>query len=201
MRKAPKHCGDPALSPPPSAVPSRRVRRRPCAGITLLELLVGLGLSALLLTLTVSALGGLSARNIRVTVVNNLAGYLNYARSEAVLRGLDVVVCPVSAARPDAGCTDGRDQWARGYAVLVRDTGELLRFEQAPSAIAMVANVRAFVFQPDGSLETAAGGSISICAAGDDSDGASSPLLDPRRVIVSGAGRVRFSDEDLAGCG
>jgi Tfp pilus assembly protein FimT len=177
-----------------------RRRYRCSAGVTLPELLMGLALAVLLMTLTISALGGLAARNARLTVVHGVADVLGYARSEAVMRGVDILVCPVSPDNPEAGCTDARDGWHLGYGVLVRDSGELLRLERSSDAIAISANVRAFVFQPDGSLETAAGGTISVCGAGDDAHGQSA-LMEPRRVVVSGAGRVRLSEEVGADCG
>ena len=184
----------------------RTNRRRMLHGVTLIELIVTLAIGVILLTLGVSGMTALVKRNARSSEVNALVANLNYARTEAVLRGADVAVCPIDPDNlPVAGkdpCTaikakdDTDRQWQQGYIVYVADGFEHLRI-QPPSrgvTIETVSNVSRLTFHSDGSSNNA---TLRVCDAGDNANSdadRSSSVAPPRAVVVSNVGRVRVAE-------
>jgi len=183
-----------------------RQRRQAPSGVTLIELLVTLSIATILLTLGVSGLTQVVAENKRASEVNQLAGTLNYARTEAIYRASVVSVCPIDPdnlpAEPRNPCNtsrahDGEVQWAQGYIVYVRDTGERLRIQSPSNGVTIESGGRTKIsFQDDGS----AGGSnatFKVCDGRDESeddDGRAEGVVQPRTVIVSASGRVRVAE-------
>jgi type IV fimbrial biogenesis protein FimT len=170
--------------------------RASAAGVTLIESLVALGVLVIVLTLGVSGLTRLVKHNARSTEINAMVGHLGFARAEAIVRAREVVVCAVDAADLEGGCIGGTSGWADGYAVIDVASGEVLRFERGISGIKIKSNVSRYTFEDDGSLTAAAGGSLSFCDARDtartDAE-RSADVTEPRKVVISGAGRVRVS--------
>jgi type IV fimbrial biogenesis protein FimT len=174
------------------------------AGITLIELVVAIAIGAVLLMLGVSAFSGVVARSARVAEVNGMIAHLGYARSEAVLRAGEVMVCPLAGGDPDAGCLADRGAWADGYGVIAVPSGEILRVVAPADSLRIMSNVDGFVFGADGTLQGAAGGRIDFCAADDHARADSARAGDvvaPRRLIVSGPGRVRLAEGVDIDCG
>lgn len=87
------------------------------AGFTLVELMIGLVIAAILLTVAVPAFTTFIQNNRVTSQANELVTALNLARSEAVGRGSSISVCPSSDG---ATCTGGTD-WAIGW-IVVRDS-------------------------------------------------------------------------------
>lgn len=81
-------------------------------GFTLIELMVTLGVSALVLSLGVPSFQGLVRDNRMTTQYNQFVTVLNIARSEAIKRGVNVTVCK----RNDAGtdCNNSTN-WENGW--------------------------------------------------------------------------------------
>ena len=92
-------------------------------GFTLLELLVTLTIAALLLTAGVPSLQQFTQRQHMKAAVGSLHNDLLLARSEAVVRNLEVVACP---GAPRDGCTDLSD-WSRGWIVFGDENGDRRR--------------------------------------------------------------------------
>jgi len=67
-------------------------------GVTLIELLVTIVVLSLLLTLALPSMRDFIVGNRLSTNVNSFIGLANYARSEAIVRNQDVVVCPKNAS-------------------------------------------------------------------------------------------------------
>ena len=150
------------------------------AGVTLLELLVTMSVLLILFTVAVPQLGVLVAHNTRTTEVNTLIGHLNFARMEAINRAGPVSLCPVTYSDPNT-CSD--TSWTDGYAVVDEALNEALRYQQASKGVDInpTSNFASrAVFQDDGSVRGAAGGSFSLCTI----EGS----VKPRRVVVSGMG-------------
>ncbi len=80
------------------------------AGLTLIELLVVIALVVVLGTIAVPAYFRMTASNRITGAVNALATTLAYARSEAITRGDQVVVCPSANA---TACDSGG--WQEGW--------------------------------------------------------------------------------------
>jgi type IV fimbrial biogenesis protein FimT len=159
----------------------------PSAGFTLIELMVTLSVLVILLTIGVAQLGYMVGRNSRTTEINSMIGHLNFARAEAIFRASDIVLCPVAPADPTT-CTE--TPWSAGYAVVDPNAGEALRHQKGSKRVA-IRSTRNFskgvTFHDDGSVRGAAGGSFYFCTTGAD--------VEPRRLVVSGMGRVLISED------
>ncbi|NDZ13444.1 hypothetical protein C7T35_11885 [Variovorax sp. WS11] len=67
-------------------------------GFTLVELLVTIVVLGLLLTLALPGMSDFLVGNRLSTNVNGFIGLVNYARSEAIVRNQDVVICPKNSS-------------------------------------------------------------------------------------------------------
>jgi type IV fimbrial biogenesis protein FimT len=83
-------------------------------GFTLLELLMGLGLLTILLSLGVPAWQHLVERIQVGNWQRQLHGALNYTRSSAIHSGIPTTIC---ARGPDGGCAAEGGNWQRGWLV------------------------------------------------------------------------------------
>lgn len=88
-------------------------RRSAAAGFTLIELLVVISLVAILTTLATPSLRDLIQRTRIATEVNSLVSDLQFARSEAIKRGLPVSVC----ASSDGSTCLTANTWNQGWIV------------------------------------------------------------------------------------
>ncbi len=80
-------------------------------GFTLVELMVVLAIAAILATVAVPSFRSMIQNNRLATQANELAGTMNFARSEAIKRGRRVTVC---VSTDQATCTGGM-AWAGGW--------------------------------------------------------------------------------------
>ncbi|SFE10559.1 type IV fimbrial biogenesis protein FimT [Paracidovorax konjaci] len=87
---------------------ARRFRAR---GFTLIELMVTLGIAAILLTLAAPNLSQFQRNSQLTSATNSLVGALNAARAEAMKRGKNTFVVPTS--------NGNGNQWATGWVVFV----------------------------------------------------------------------------------
>ena len=156
-------------------------------GVTLIELLVTLSVLVILLTVGVSQLGYMVAHNARSAEVNTLIGHLNFARSLAISRGINVCVCPVNIATATA-CTD--TAWSDGYAVLVEDGGVALRLHKGSKTIDITDNNTGheYCFHDDGSVNSGLPAPLpSVTPATTHSTIATAPTAWPTRSSWSSA--------------
>jgi len=165
---------------------------RPAGGFTLIEIMVTVAVVAIVSLVVLSSLRPVLAENRIVLRVNMLTGLLQMARSEAVRRGVDVVICH---SRDGRYC-DRRDDWSENWLVFVdinrdrrRDANEcIVAFQQAPGN-GTRADYRAFgsrhylTYRPDGRTRT--NGTFTVCHP-------EFPALS-RAVIVTKSGRPRIS--------
>ncbi|WP_271464068.1 GspH/FimT family pseudopilin [Acidovorax sp. NCPPB 4044] len=86
-------------------------RRCRAGGFTLIELMVTLGIAAILLTLAAPNLSQFQRNSQLTSATNSLVGALNAARAEAMKRGKNTFVVPT-------GNGNG-NQWASGWVVFV----------------------------------------------------------------------------------
>jgi type IV fimbrial biogenesis protein FimT len=87
------------------------LRRSP--GFSIIELMVVVALAGVLLGLAVPSFRGLIQRNRAAGEMNSLVGDLQFARSEAIKRGMPVSLCPSS----DGGTCLGVGTWHSGWIV------------------------------------------------------------------------------------
>ena len=163
-------------------------------GFTLLELLVTVSIAAVLTALAVPSIAE-TIKNNRITAqVNEFVGALNFARSEAIKRGVRVSLCKTSDAmtciRDGAG-----SNWAQGWIMFtnqdmdnVNDGGSetILKVQDAAQAqITIIGNT--FIddmisYSPNGRIVST--GNIRVC---DDRIGEVG-----RRIVIVGTGRSRI---------
>ena len=86
-------------------------------GLSLIELLVTLSIAVILLTIGVPSFVDMITSNTATSYGNDLLADINYARSEAITRGMRVVVCKGTATAVNSVCTAG--EWEKGWKVFV----------------------------------------------------------------------------------
>ena len=170
--------------------------RRYGNGLTLVELLVAITMIVVILTVGVQGIGLMISQTRMATATNNLNVHLQLARSEAIKRAVDVILCP---SRDGISCNayESPSVWHTGYMLFAdandnnqRDQGDdaesIIRVVggSTDAAITITANRARFVYQQDG---TAGGspGTFSIC----DSAG----RVAPQALIISNVGRPRIA--------
>jgi len=97
--------------------------RKAHSGFTLLELMVSIGVLAILLAIGVPTFQNVIRNNRIAGSTNELVTALTYARSEAMKRGDPVTVC---ASSDEAVCTGDTD-WSTGWIVFVDTDGNATR--------------------------------------------------------------------------
>lgn len=161
-------------------------------GLTILEILVTLGIAAILLLAGIPTFSDFTLRQRMNAVVNSLHSDLNLARGQAIHRFTTVTACP---GNPQDGCVGGSD-WSGGWIVFSdlnddrqrQDTEPLSRHGHGDERITILSaasrpDVRFF---PNGSAP-GSNGSISLC-------GPRGPAH-ARKLVISNLGRIR---RDLA---
>lgn len=171
---------------------SSQVRER---GFTLLELLITLVIAAIILTQGVPSFATMIKNNRLITQTNNLVADLNLARSEAITRGIPVIVC--RTADPNVANECG-GTWTSGWLVYVDDDGDstftpatdtLLRVGYpAGGSVTVAANATAtpdVIFNSDGLTDEGGTATFAVCDDRGTSEG--------RQINVNVTGRIRTS--------
>jgi len=179
------------------------------SGVTLLELMVGIAVAAILAMLAAPSFNRLIASTRLNTQTTELLSSLQYARTEALNRNQNVSVCrsPNPAAAPPAcGVSNDNGTWATGWLVftdggaagVVDGTDQVLRVGQP--AIALVFDVPprysnwlgfSATGRPRAGVNGAANGTIILCNG-----------VLRRAIRISIAGRISRIDDapDNANC-
>lgn len=126
------------------------------AGLTLIELLTTLTIAAITLTIGVPAFSGSLERTRVATAMHQVSADLAMARSTAIMRRAQVVLCPRT---PDFRCRDDSD-WSHGWIVFTDDDGNrqpddeahVIRVSDPPShrTLAIDSTRRFLRYQRDG---------------------------------------------------
>lgn len=160
-------------------------------GFTLIEVLVGLAILALLVTLVSYAMNPLMAQQQIRAYAQSLSGYLNVARSAAIERQRQVVVCPSNAALQCEQTLFWQKSWMAfidNNVNFTYDKGDILLHEvKRPTSDLIVKTTKnrdKLVYRSDGT-SPASNLTFSICSA--------KGLGKPQAVIVSNAGRIRMA--------
>lgn len=85
-------------------------------GFTLVELMVTVAIAAILLSVAVPGFRAISQKSQQTNTINDIASMFGRARSEAVARNKDVVICVSSN---QATCDVGFSTWESGWIVFV----------------------------------------------------------------------------------
>ncbi len=161
---------------------------RSIPGFSLLELLVTLGLITLIVTSGVPAFNRTIHAARLNAEVNTLIRAVHIARSEAVKRNGEAVICP---SHDGLSCVQDAGAWTSGWLVFanqhkesppeINNSDSILVFHQVHPAIRITANRRWFVFHNYAKRST--NGTVIFCPT-------ASKIL-PRAVVISYTGRPR----------
>jgi type IV fimbrial biogenesis protein FimT len=169
-------------------------------GVTLMEVMIVLAIVALLLAIGVPAFREFVARNRLDGAAQDLLASLQFARSEATRRGVQVTLRLAGTA--------GSRNWGSGWSMFadadgdgVLDTGEeVIRQGMALTAPLTLVGSSSFdtviAFNRNGQLTNAGGGYLVLCEGGVLTEGGQSRS---RAVLVNGAGRVRMAARNSSG--
>lgn len=157
------------------------------SGFTLIELIVTLTIVALVMAFAIPAMGTFIKNERLTTQINTLVGHLAYARSEAVTRRQQVILCASSDSTSCAG-TD----WAAGWILFIDadnnsafTAGEqILRVRQAlEGSNTLVSSTGALIIYDNRGFSPNSNGTFSLC----DDRGAAFV----KSISISNTGRVR----------
>lgn len=149
-------------------------------GFTLIELMIGLALAAIIVTMAAPSFNSAMKKNKIVAETNELIADINFARSEAVKRSTPVVLCrSASPSNASPTCGGTASNWSSGWLVFADTDGDnsytaaddiLIRIgNPTDGSVTIKSNAAAnqeLVYNPDGT--TAAGGNVAVFAVCDD---------------------------------
>lgn len=175
-------------------------------GFTLVESLVVVSITAILLTVGVPSMRSMAERNAISSQVNNFLGVLIFARSEAIKRGAEVVVCRSANAESSATptCAASGAGWESGWIVFLDRNGDgqngaaqgdvLLRVQGPVSNSGGVEQIafKKLVFRSTGLLSSGAS-SFTF-------NSKSLDATQRRRVCLSFTGRARATNNPTEVC-
>jgi len=92
---------------------------RPSRGFTLVEMMVVIAILVILGTIATASMRGMIDRSRMETATSDFVGDLQFARSEAITRGMTVSLCPSANG---TSCL-GSDAWQGGWIVFVDRDG------------------------------------------------------------------------------
>lgn len=179
-------------------------------GLTLIELMVGLALLGLILSLAVPNLRIFHQNADISAATNDLVGHINRARQEAVTRNQQVILCrtaSIDQINPvDSTCDGAADSsWTTGWLVYTTPGtsaqgdyedigGELLAVHGAFTGGATITSNssgnRWLTINPDGSLNEAGPAAYAVCDDRAESAG--------RLIVINMVGRVRVTNTSSA---
>jgi type IV fimbrial biogenesis protein FimT len=156
------------------------------SGFTLLELMITVGIIGLVTAIAVPSMGAYVKSERLTSQINTLVSHLVYARSEAITKSQQTVVCISSNG---TSCT-GTD-WASGWIVFgdtdsngtVNNLETVLRVQQALSVNTLTSNIGTSIVYDNRGFATSKTGTFSLC---DDSEPANL-----KSIQISITGRVR----------
>ena len=150
------------------------------SGFTLPELLISLGVLAILLSLAVPGVSSTIKENRLAGTLNNLITEIHFARSEAVKRDVRVIMCRSQNPNQTAPtCSGSEKTWTTGYIIFADDgnylnntydngTDTLLRRgQEATTGVSLRTNAtwnHNLEFNPNGTTNEAGGTAfMAIC--------------------------------------
>lgn len=145
-------------------------------GFTLIELLIGIALGMVVLSFGIPSFSSFIKNGRVTTYTNSLVSDVNYARSEAVTRGKEVILC--RSANPTADiptCGGNNSNWSSGWLVFVSgdnnedfnpDADTLLR---ATSAVQGSVTIKTndvsginLIYRADGTIDMGGGTAVFV---------------------------------------
>ena len=122
------------------------------AGFTIIEIMVTLGVAAVLLSFGVPRFQGIMLSNRITTNTNLMIGSLNLARSEAIKRGARINVI-----------SNNTSNWKDGWEIEDDVSKEVLRVVAALNGSMDLTGAASYQYQPNGFISTVAEQIIYVC--------------------------------------
>lgn len=97
--------------------------RKRASGVTLIELMVTISIAVITITIAVPSFQGVITRNRIASFTNQLVQSFHLARSEAIKRGRNVIVCPSNSTN-DADPTCDGTAWTDGWIIYLDQDGD-----------------------------------------------------------------------------
>ncbi|MBP6903183.1 MAG: GspH/FimT family pseudopilin [Burkholderiaceae bacterium] len=152
----------PTLQRPDAATPAR--------GVTLIELMVGLAVLVVVMSVAAPAMSEFSANNQVVAAKSGFAAAVGLARTEAARRGRPVIVQALGS---------GDDAFASGWEVVVDDNADgsaadsepRVRRYAAPAPAVRISGNASLVFRASGALQGTSAEDYSVCRRSGSSQG------------------------------
>ncbi|HAJ91138.1 MAG TPA: hypothetical protein DCO71_00715 [Gammaproteobacteria bacterium] len=148
-------------------------------GFTIPEILITLGIIAIVLSTAVPGISSMIKDNRLATQLNSVVTHIHIARAEAVKRDVRVIMCRSSSPNATTpSCGGLANDWTSGYIVFaddgnysnnLYDSGTdtlLLRGQSAASGVTILTSSswnRNLEFNPDGSINESAVAFMSLC--------------------------------------
>lgn len=180
------------------------IRHKYRGGFTLVELIIALTIAGILIALAAPAIRTFILDQRLTTQANDFIADLNIARSEAIHRGVNVVICKQGGTDSSPSCSTSAT-WASGRVVFadsdsdgVLDSNEtVLRVRQSlegGNSLNAIAGTNSIVFTNAGLTNLSSGTEIAMRLC--DSRGASKAVT----VWVNFTGRARIDRTTVASC-
>jgi type IV fimbrial biogenesis protein FimT len=186
------------------------MRQKTIRGFTIPELIITLGVAAIILSTAVPSVSTTIKNNRLATQVNDIVTDIHFARSEAVKRDVRVILCRSknpNASSPQCSTNSETEYtWTWGYLIFadtaansVYDPGSdilLRRGQPAPSGVRMRTNStwnKNLEFNPDGA--TNEDGNIAMMSICDDRGKAYG-----RQILVAPSGIPKLYSNDISDC-
>ena len=169
------------------AAPGKHSPRPLSAGFTLMELLMGIAVLAILTTLAVPAFNQFILNNRLAGQANEMVAAFQFARSEALKRGLSVQVCPSDDGE---NCSTA---WTDGWMVVANpgeSDEEVLRVWPSPGDdFQITTSASDIAFEPSGAYAGSDEQEFTLELSGCTNDSA-------RNIFVERTGRVASEPVD-----
>ena len=164
-------------------------------GFTIVELIITLAIAALLLTQAVPSFNTMIQGSKLSTDTNDLVADINNGRSEAISRGVPVIICRSDDPRLATAVCDGAGAWTTGWLLFADDNRDgaftaasdtLIRIGQpASSTITIISNgFSQLQYNADGTTSSAGLSIFAVCDDRGEDFG--------RRIQVNTTGRPRL---------
>jgi type IV fimbrial biogenesis protein FimT len=120
-------------------------------GFTIIELMITLLVLSILLAAAVPTFRDFTRNNRIVAAQNDLVTAMSVARSEAIRRSADVILCPINNPSNPA-CIAGND-WTNGWMVQIAGSATVLQTWPAPGGdVTTTADINQLRYQPVGTV-------------------------------------------------
>ena len=178
-------------------------------GFTLVEILVVIAIIAILTSVAAPSFNNVIKSNRMTSAVNSFLADMRFARSEAMRRGGNVVLCrsdSPEASPPTCATTTGTNGWASGWVVYVDqnnngaiETAEVLRVQGPITTIDSIMQTSSGGAR--NSLAFTATGRFTLSSTLSLQFGGSNFSNEIQRIIcVSVGGRARVAGDGYANC-